>query len=490
MHTDQLYSDKPKEECGIFGIFCDNEPVSYNTYLGLFALQHRGQESAGITVSNGTEMETKRGMGLVTDVFKDGLPELNGNKAIGHVRYSTAGASIPANTQPLKVSYADGNLALAHNGNLTNVCSLKKYLAKKGSVFHTTMDSEAIVNLIATSEKDTIEEKVKDRMEMVEGAFCLVILTDEKLIAVRDKHGFHPLCIGKLEQGWVVASESCALDAVGADFVRDIEPGEVVVIDGPKNEYKSFFYTEDREQKAHCIFEYIYFARTDSIIDKQSVYLSRVNMGRQLARENKDLIDKVDVVMSVPDSGTPAAIGFGLESGVPFLEGLNKNRYVGRTFIQPTQQKRDVGVKMKLNPVRPLVEGKSVVIIDDSIVRGTTSGKILKLIKDAGAKEVHMLISSPPILYPCYYGIDTAVRKELIAATHTIEQIREYIGADSLRFISYEGLQQAVGGIKPNDMCYACFNAAYPVLPDVLPESDKYLYAKGDGCCGSLQEDE
>lgn len=489
MDFDELYNEKPKEECGIFGIFCENEPVSYNTYLGLFALQHRGQESAGITVGDGSIMETKRGMGLVSDVFKKGLPELKGKKAIGHVRYSTSGASVPVNTQPLKVNFSGGNMALAHNGNLTNVCSLRKELADKGAVFHTTMDSEAIVNLIATSDKPTVEEKIKESMKQIEGAFCLVLLTDNKLIAVRDRFGFHPLCIGRLSEGWVVASESCALDAVGAKFVRDIEPGEVIVIESATKDFASFFYTDELQERAHCIFEYIYFARTDSVIDKQSVYLSRVNMGRELARENKDLLGKVDVVISVPDSGTPAAIGFGLESGVPFLEGLNKNRYVGRTFIQPTQQKRDVGVKMKLNPVRHLVEGKSVAIVDDSIVRGTTSGKILKLLKEAGAKEVHMLISSPPIPYPCYYGIDTAVRKELIASTHTIEQIREYIGADSLRFISYEGLRRALDSVNPDDMCYACFNANYPVMPDVSPD-DQYLYAKSDGCCASLQEDE
>ena len=492
MELDELYREKPKEECGIFGIMCDDESVSYNTYLGLFALQHRGQESAGITVSDGKVMQTKRGMGLVTDVFNDGLPELNGNKAIGHVRYSTAGASVPVNTQPLQVAFSGGNMALAHNGNITNVCSLRQSLADKGAVFHTGMDSEAIVNLIATADAPTIEEKLKKSLRQIEGAFCLVLLIDNKLIAIRDKFGFHPLCIGRLPSGWLVASESCAFDAVGAKFVRDIAPGEVVVIDDAQKDFSSFLYVEEFDKKAHCIFEYIYFARTDSVIDQQSVYLSRVNMGRELARENKDLVGKVDIVISVPDSGTPAAIGFGLESGVPFLEGLNKNRYVGRTFIQPTQQKRDVGVKMKLNPVNYLVAGKSVAIVDDSIVRGTTSGKILKLLKEAGAKEVHMLISSPPIPYPCYYGIDTAVRKELIASTHTVEQIREFIGADSLNFISYDGLRRSLDSMNPDNMCYACFNAEYPVLPDNIPEDDAecYLYKKGCDCCGSRQEDE
>ncbi len=476
---DDILMDKPKEECGIFGIVSDSEPVSYCTYLGLFALQHRGQESAGITVGDGRDMDSQRGMGLVTDVFKDGVPDMPAKRAIGHVRYSTTGASVPINTQPLQVVFSGGNLALAHNGNLTNACTIRQKLAEKGAIFHTAMDSEAIVNLIARSDKPTIEEKVASSMLEIEGAFCLVIMTDDKLIAVRDEYGFHPLCIGKLPGGgWVAASESCALDAVGAKFVRDVAPGEVVVFGKAGENFKSFFYKEDAHNRAHCIFEYIYFARVDSIIDGESVYGARVAMGRQLARENQDLIGKADIVISVPDSGTPAAIGFGLESGVPFMEGLNKNRYVGRTFIQPTQEKRDIGVSMKLNPVRALVEGKSVVMIDDSIVRGTTSGKIVKLLREAGAREVHMLVSSPPIPHPCYYGIDTAVRKELIAATHTVEEIRRIIGADSLRFISLEGLQKALGKVEASDMCYACFNAEYPVKPDVLPENDNFIFSK------------
>ena len=483
MYLDEMYSDKPKEECGIFGIACDDEPVSYSTYLGLFSLQHRGQESAGIVVGDGERMEVKRGMGLVTDVFKDGFPELKGNKAIGHVRYSTSGASIAVNTQPLKVAAADGNLALAHNGNLTNICSLKKKLAAQGALFHTTMDSEIIVNVIAHSQKATIEEKIAESMTIIEGAFCLVVLTDDKLIAVRDEFGFHPLCIGKLPEGWVVASESCALDAVGAQFVRDIEPGEIIVIEKAQDAFKSFYFPKQKKEKAHCVFEYIYFARVDSVLDKESVYMSRVAMGRELARENADIIERADVVISVPDSGTPAAIGFGLESGVPFMEGLNKNRYVGRTFIQPTQQKRDIAVRMKLNPTRAIVEDKSVIMIDDSIVRGTTSGKIVRLLKEAGAREVHMLISSPPILHPCYYGIDTAVRKELIAVTHSIEEIREYITADSLRFISMQGLKNSFANVSPDNMCYACFNANYPVKPEDAEELIK-------NNCQALQEGE
>jgi amidophosphoribosyltransferase len=324
-------------------------------------------------------------------------------------------------------------------------------------------------------------------MKKVEGAFSIVLLTDDKLVAVRDKFGFRPLCIGRIAGGWAVASESCGLDAAGAKFVRDIEPGEVVVFARGGQEPESFFYDESQDKWAHCVFEYIYFARTDSIIDRRSVYLSRIAMGRELARENPDLKGRVEAVFSVPDSGTTAAIGFGLESGVPFLEGLNKNRYVGRTFIQPTQEKRDVGVRMKLNPVRPLVEGKAIAIVDDSIVRGTTSGKILKLLRDAGARELHMLISSPPILHPCYYGIDTAVRKELIASTHTVDEIRQYIGADSLRFISLPGLRRALNADASGAMCYACFNGDYPLWPTDQPdgrpaeESGETCQCRGEG---------
>ncbi|MDR3348539.1 MAG: amidophosphoribosyltransferase [Acidaminococcales bacterium] len=483
----EFYSDKPGEECGIFGVISANEPVAYLTYLGLFALQHRGQESAGIAVGDGRAMDTKRGMGLLTDVFRNGLPELKGDKAIGHVRYSTAGASIPVNTQPLMVSFSGGNLALAHNGNLTNVNALKRELADKGAFFHTSMDTEALVAVIISAEKQAIGEKIAESMKKVEGAFSLALLTDDKLVAVRDKFGFRPLCIGRLADGWAVASESCALDAAGAKFVRDVEPGEVVVFTRGGQRPESFFYDKGINKAAHCVFEYIYFARTDSIIDGRSVYLSRIAMGRELARENPDLKERVDAVFSVPDSGTTAAIGFGMESGVPFLEGLNKNRYVGRTFIQPTQQKRDVGVRMKLNPVRPLVEGKAIAIVDDSIVRGTTSGKILKLLRDAGARELHMLISSPPILYPCYYGIDTAVRKELISATHTGEEIRQYIGADSLRFVSLAGLRRALDAGASGTMCYACFNGEYPLWPQDQPgsrqaaESGEMCQCRGEG---------
>ena len=412
--------DKMHEECGVFGIYSHNDDVALNTYWGLYALQHRGQESCGIVATDGTHMEGKKGMGLVADVFKGGVDGLEGHIAIGHVRYSTTGSSMEYNIQPLRVYFDGGNLALAHNGNLTNAAELRKRLALEGTVFQTTVDTEVVVSLIARSRKKTIEERVAEAANTIKGAFGILVMTDNKLIAVRDQYGFRPLAIGKMDGGWVVASESCAFDLVGAEFVRDVEPGEMLV-----------FENNMPAKRAHCVFEYVYFARTDSVIDKQSVYQARINMGRELAKETKDI--KADIVISVPDSGTAAAVGYSLESGVPFMEGLTKNRYVGRTFIQPTQKQRlnavrlklNPVVRLKLNPVESVIKGKSVVVVDDSIVRGTTSGKIVKLLKDAGAREVHMCISSPPVTDPCYYGIDTSVRKELIASTHTEEEIRQ-----------------------------------------------------------------
>lgn len=461
-----LIDDKPKEECGVVGVYSTRDDVAMLTYLGLFALQHRGQESAGILVSDGKSVELKRGMGLVTEVFRDGLPKLNDKQrmAIGHVRYSTTGANLPINIQPLKVQFAGGNLSVSHNGNLTNAKTLREKLADEGAVFQTSVDTEIIISLIARSRAKTIEEKIAEAMRQLAGAFSLIVMTDDKLFAVRDSFGYHPLCIGKLDEAYIVCSESCALEAMGASFVRDVMPGEIIVIDSDEKAFTSYFFTQPRENLAHCVFEYIYFARVDSVIDKQCVYDSRVAMGRQLARETKDI--QADIVISVPDSGTPAAIGYGLESGVPFMEGLIKNRYMGRTFIQPTQKQRANSVRMKLSVVKSLVEGKRVVMVDDSIVRGTTSGKIVKLLKDAGAKEVHMCVSSPPVTDPCYYGIDTSVRKELIATTHTEDQIREYIGADSLHYISMEGLKKCFANLNPESMCYACFNGKYPEETD------------------------
>ncbi|MBU2702878.1 amidophosphoribosyltransferase [Sporomusaceae bacterium BoRhaA] len=452
-----ITSDKLHEECGVFGVFSRQDPaVAITTYNGLFSLQHRGQESAGITVSDGKVMDVKKGMGLVSHVFRDGVPSQQGHLSIGHVRYSTTGSSLPVNTQPLLVSYAGGQISLAHNGNLTNALKIRKQLEAAGSVFQTTMDSEVIVNLIARSGQSCVEEQIKESLAKIEGAYCLVIMTKDKLIGVRDPQGFRPLCLGKLLNGYVIASESCALDTVGAEFIRDIEPGEMVVIDD--NGVTSHFLTK-KAPKALCVFEYIYFARSDSRMDGQSVYQARLAMGRQLARESKF---KADLVISVPDSGTTAALGYSSESGIPFAEGLIKNRYIGRTFIQPEQKKREKSVKMKLNAIRSVVKGKSLIMVDDSIVRGTTSGKIVHLLKEAGATAIHMCVSSPPITDPCFYGIDTSVRKELIASTKSVEEIRQFIGADSLHYLSAEGLCQAIKGVPSKDMCYACFTGRYP----------------------------
>lgn len=463
-----MYEKVPKwkEECGIYGVYSPTEDVSEMTYLGLFALQHRGQESAGIALTDGAWIDVKKGMGLVTEVFRSELPHLDHAKiAIGHVRYATTGFSLAANAQPLRVNYAGGALALAHNGDLTNAAWIRRDLESKGTVFQTTIDSEVFVHLIARSRKATIEERILETAQKVRGAFCLTIMTENKLIGVRDPQGFRPLCIGRTEEGgWVLSSETCALDVNGASFVRDVLPGEMVVVeDGALRSYR---FTNGQDV-ASCIFEYIYFARPDSIIDGQSVHAARFEMGRVLARESGL---RGDVVISVPDSGTTAATGFAYETGIPFAEGLIKNRYIGRTFIQPTQKQRDTAVKLKLSPVRSVVEGKSVIMVDDSIVRGTTSGKIVRLLRNAGAREIHVCISSPPITDPCYYGIDTSVRKELISATKSLEEIRDFIGADSLHFISIEGLRTCVPALNPDHMCYACFNNQYPV-----PEEDAAL---------------
>lgn len=471
MENFERQDDKLHEECGVFGIYSHSDDVALNTYWGLFALQHRGQESAGIVVSDGKQMKIKKGMGLVADVFKDGVADLNGHIAIGHVRYSTTGASMAYNTQPLKVYFDGGNLALSHNGNLTNAGQLRANLAKEGAVFTTTVDTEVVLTLIAYSARKNIEDRVAEAVNQIKGAFGLLIMTDNKLIAVRDPYGFRPLCLGKMENGWCVASESCAFDLVGAELVRDIKPGEMIVIDSDNAEPRSMMWAERQPKNtAHCIFEYVYFARNDSTIDGQSVYDSRIQMGRELAKETKDI--NPDIVISVPDSGTPAAVGYALEAGIPFMEGLTKNRYVGRTFIQPTQKQRANAVRLKLNPVRSVVAGKSVVMVDDSIVRGTTSGKIVKLLKDAGAREVHVCISSPPVTDPCYYGIDTSERKELIAARCTNDEICRYIGADSLHYISMDGMKRAIDKINPEGLCCACFSDGYPDAADVVIENE------------------
>lgn len=473
---DFFQEDKLHEECGVFGIFSHSEDVALNTYWGLYALQHRGQESTGIVVTDGRTMKVKKGMGLVPDVYKDGVSDLDGFAAIGHVRYSTTGASMAYNIQPLKVYFDGGNLALSHNGNLTNAGQLRANLAKEGAVFTTTVDTEVVLTLIAYSARPTIEERVAEAVKQIHGAYAILIMTDDKIIAVRDPYGFRPLVLGKMEDGWCVASESCAFDLVGAELVRDVRPGEMLIIESDTDEPRSVMWAEKLPEKtAHCVFEYVYFARNDSVIDQQPVYNARIQMGRELAKETRDI--HPDIVISAPDSGTPAAIGYALESGVPFLEGLTKNRYVGRTFIQPTQKQRANAVRLKLNPVRSVVEGKSIVMVDDSIVRGTTSGKVVKLLKEAGAREVHVCISSPPVVDSCYYGIDTSERKQLIAARCSVEEVCQYIGADSLHYISMDGLKRAIGKISPDGLCCACFSSEYPDKADeIIKEEPKGIF--------------
>ncbi|MDI6906083.1 MAG: amidophosphoribosyltransferase [Thermoanaerobacterales bacterium] len=450
-------ADKLHEECGVFGIYGPGQDVARLTFYGLFALQHRGQESAGIAVADGSEITLHKGMGLVPEVFAGRtLDELKGDLAIGHVRYSTTGASHPINAQPLVFRYAKGQIGLAHNGNLTNAAELRRQLSAMGAVFQTTTDSEILVNLIARYSQSTLEEALMKAMIDVRGAYSLVLITENRILAVRDPLGFRPLCLGKLGPAYVVASESCALDTVGAEFIRDVEPGEIVVLDehGTKS-----FHTLSRAPRAHCIFEYIYFARADSRLDGFNVNHIRRELGRQLAREFRV---EADLVLPVPDSGIPAAHGYAEESGLPFAEGMMKNRYIGRTFIQPAQNMRDLGVRLKLNPIREVLEGRRVVLVDDSLVRGTTSGKIVHMLRDAGAAEVHLCLSSPPIIRSCFFGIDTSNEKELIAAEKPLEEIRRFTGADSLYYLSLDGLLSVFGDYREN-FCTACFSGCYPV---------------------------
>lgn len=446
--------DKPKEECGVFGIYAPELEVGRLTYYALYALQHRGQESAGIAVSDGRNVDGHKGMGLVSEVFSaNQLEKLKGKMAIGHVRYSTTGSSLLANAQPLIVHYQHGMMALAHNGNLTNGLELREELGKDGVVFQTTVDSEVIVKIIARYRRTNLEDALVKTMLDLQGAYALVIIAENKLIGVRDPHGVRPLCIGYIEGRYCLASESCALDTIGAEFVRDVKPGEIITIDEEGLHARQGL---PAQKCAGCSFEYIYFARPDSTIDQINVTESRRQMGIELARECPI---EADIVIPVPDSGMSAALGYAQESGIPFEQGLIKNRYVGRTFIQPTQEMREVTVRLKLNANARVLQGKRVIMIDDSIVRGTTSSKLIAAVRKAGAREVHLLISSPPVLYPCYYGIDTAEREKLIAAQLDNEGIRQSIGADSLHYLSEEGLTRALEG---SSVCLACFNGDYP----------------------------
>jgi len=464
-----MTDDKLREECGVLGIYSpNNEVLAQMMGFGLVALQHRGQESAGIATSNKGAMNYYKDMGLVQDVFnKKILERLQGDVSIGHVRYSTTGESYVSNAQPLVVNYKGGSIALAHNGNLVNANKIRERLEDEGSIFQTSIDSEVIANLIARNYSHGFKSAIKEAISEIKGAFALTIICENKLIGVRDPNGLRPLCLGKLDGGFVLASESCALDVVGAEFIRDIEKGEMIIID--EEGVESIIY-DDSKRKSHCIFEYVYFARPDSKIDGESVYITRRDSGRELAKEYK--ID-ADVVIAVPDSGIDAAIGYAEASGIPYGVGLIKNKYIGRTFIQPDQKSRELAVRLKLNPLTENIKDKRVIMIDDSIVRGTTSKKIVASLKAAGAKEVHVLVSSPPVVHSCYFGIDTPERKELVGAVKSVDEICEMIGADSLGYISVEGLMRAVHKTRDN-LCVACFNGDYPL--EVPKSANKLMF--------------
>lgn len=457
--------DKLGEECGVFGIYdFDGNDVASTIYYGLFALQHRGQESCGIAVSdtNGPKrnVTSRKGMGLCNEVFTpDSLQALKGDIGVGHVRYSTAGESVPENAQPLVLNYVKGTLGLAHNGNLINAIELREELEKTGAIFQTTIDSEVIAYHIARERVNTssIEKAVARAMQKIKGAYSLIVMSPRKLIGARDPYGFKPLCIGKRDNAYFLSSETCALDTVGAEFVRDVEPGEVVTItkDGIKSD-KSLC----QKNTARCIFEYIYFARPDSKIDGMGVYESRINAGRILAKTHPV---EANIVVGVPESGNPAALGFSMESGIPYGNAFIKNNYVGRTFIKPKQEQRESSVKVKLNVLKEAVAGKRVVMIDDSIVRGTTSARIVNLLKAAGAKEVHVRISSPAFLHPCYFGTDIPSEDQLIASGHSVDEICEIIGADSLGYLEVDKLSEMICG--QTGYCDACFTGNYPIEP-------------------------
>jgi amidophosphoribosyltransferase len=456
----------PKHYCGVFGIF-GHPNAAELTYYGLYALQHRGQESAGIVACDGKQFRAHKGMGLVSHIF-DGevLHNLVGSMAVGHTRYSTTGSSHLRNAQPLTVDCARGQIAIAHNGNLTNAAQLRDELEAKGSIFQTTVDSEIILHLMAQPTLGGHENNLIQSIRRIEGAYSLVIMTENELIGVRDPHGFRPLCIGQVGDAWVLASETCALDLIHARFVRDVEPGEIVIIN--KEGLRSIQAFPEHERRAFCIFEYVYFARPDSNIANRNVYKVRVEMGRELAREHP--ID-ADLVVPVPDSGNCAALGYSLESGIPFEMAFVRNHYVGRSFLQPSQLIRDFNVRVKLNLITDLVRGKRVIIVDDSIVRGTTSKARVNNLKEAGAKEVHVLVSCPPHMNPCVYGIDFPDRAKLMAANHSLEEIRQYLNADSVKYLSQKGMVKATG-LPKSSFCMACYDGNYPVPYDPLVDKE------------------
>jgi amidophosphoribosyltransferase len=449
--------DKFREECGVFGIFGHPE-ASNLTYLGLYALQHRGQESAGIAASDGVQIRSSKAMGYVNEAFNgETLSQLPGNQAVGHVRYSTAGESRLANAQPIVIDSVHGQFAIAHNGNLVNAGELRDLLVRNGSIFQTNSDTEVVVHLFARARTDNVEAAIVDAVSQVRGAFSFVMMTKDRVIGVRDPHGFRPLAIGRLGDAWVICSETCAMDLIGATYVRDVEPGELVIASATGLKSVKPFGASPQSQQ--CIFEHVYFSRPDSYVFGESVNEVRTELGRRLAREAPVA---ADVIVPIPDSGVCAAVGFAEASGVPMRMGLIRNHYVGRTFIQPQQSIRHFGVRVKLNPVRSILEGKRVVLVDDSIVRGTTSRKIVRMVRSAGAREVHMRVSCPPTISPCFYGVDTPRRSELIGATHTLEEIRKYLDADSVAYLSLDGLTESVPDGK-SKYCTSCYTGIYPV---------------------------
>lgn len=467
MYVQYETEDRLKEECGVFGMYdFDGRDVASTIYYGLLALQHRGQESCGIAVSdtNGPKrsVRSEKHMGLVNESFApESIERLNGDIGVGHVRYSTAGSSTRENAQPLVLNYVKGTLGLAHNGNLINTPELRRELEYTGAIFQTTIDSEVIAYYIARERLNSasVEEAVGRAMNKIKGAYSLVIMSPRKLIGARDPFGFRPLCIGKRDNAYILASESCALDTVGAEFVRDVLPGEVVTISPEKGIESDLSHALPKEKEARCVFEYIYFARPDSVIDGMSVYHSRILAGKFLAMDSPV---EADLVVGVPESGNCAALGYSLQSGIPYGSAFVKNAYIGRTFIKPGQKSRESSVQVKLNPIREAVEGKRIIMIDDSIVRGTTSDRIVKMLREAGAKEVHMRVSSPPFLWPCYFGTDVPAREQLIAYKHSVEEIRQIIGTDSLAYLKAERLKEIVNNLG---ICQGCFTGKYPLDP-------------------------
>jgi len=462
--------DKMEEECGVFGIYNTEEESSAAelAYLGLIALQHRGQESAGICANNQGELNLHKGMGLVENVFSEReLDSLKGRSAVGHVRYSTSGSSLPVNSQPLLVNSIKGPLALAHNGNLANGAELRRNLESNGSIFHSTLDTEVVAHLVARAFEDDIIEALIQSLHQLKGAFSIVGMTEDSLVAIRDPRGFRPLSLGRLGESYVVASESCAFDIIGAEFCRDVEPGEVIIIS--EDGLESRKYSGDNGSSL-CVFEYIYFARPDSNIAGQNVLQARKAMGRKLAEE---MGMEADIVVPVPDSGIAAALGYSEASGIPYGQGILRNKYVGRTFIQPTQEIRDLKVRLKLSPIKEIITDKRVILIDDSIVRGTTSSQIINRLKEVGAREVHMAISSPPVQNPCYFGLDTSRRQELIANGNTVAEITRQIGADSLHYLSQQGMLEAIEADPEIGFCTACFDGSYRLAEKYLVEEVK-----------------